>query len=140
LYQINPTTAKATAIGVYGAGAGYITTASPGFDASGHLWAILDYVPPPSGDTVAQWSDLAMIDTGSGTLTDQGPILASGQSLPDLQYIGLKGLAIAPVTCGTASRPGVDSTPTLSWRAMAALIVLLMLFAGTVLRSRRPIV
>ncbi len=139
LYQIDPATAKATAIGAYGAGAGYITTASPAFDTSGQLWTILDYVPPPSGSIIAAWSDLATIDSSSGTLSDLGPITASGPSLADLQYIGLKGLAIASNSC-VASRPGVDSTPTISWRGMLALITFLILFAGTRLRPKRPIV
>ena len=137
LYQIDPLTAKTTLIGAYGPAANYITTTSPGFDASGQLWAILDYVPPPSGSEVAPWSDLVQIETGSATLANLGSITApqSSQSAADLEFIGLKGLAIAPSVCATTG--SVASTPALSWRAMAALIALLMLFAGTRLRRCR---
>ncbi len=138
LYQINPANAQATLIGAYGANASYITTASPGFDATGRLWAILDYVPPPSGNSVAEWSDLATISSTAGTLSDLGPIMATGLSASNLEYIGLKGLAIAPTACSVSPPVSVDSTPALSWRGMVVLIALLMLFTGTRLRPRRP--
>jgi hypothetical protein len=133
LYMINPTTAQATAIGSYGVGA-YITTASPGFDAAGQLQAILDYVPPEPGiTTVPMWSDLAVLDASSGSLNNTGVITGPA----DLQFIGLKGLAIAAPVCA-ATRPG-DPTPTLSVPALGVLIALMMLVAGTRLRQRRRI-
>lgn len=139
LYRIDPSTAQATAIGVYGSDAGYVTIASPGFDSSGKLWAVLDYVPPPSGNKVAQWSDLAQIDVASGTLTNLGPVTAQDAAVSDLEYIGIKGLAIAAPTCTDSHGPSVNvaSTPALSWGGLAALIALLMLLAGTRLRPRR---
>jgi len=58
LYRVDPTGPHATLIGSYGSNS-YITAASPGFDGSGQLWAVLDYVPPQSdSDPVAEWSDL----------------------------------------------------------------------------------
>ncbi|MDR3390044.1 MAG: hypothetical protein P4L92_23650 [Rudaea sp.] len=133
LYLIDTATAQATAIGAYGSGASYVTTASPGFDASGQLWAILDYVPPEPGvTTVALWSDLAQLNATTGTLVDTGPIVGPS----DLEQIGLKGLAIAPPVC-TAARPG-DPTPSMSAHGLTLLTLLLLLLAGTVLRRRRP--
>ncbi len=141
LYVIDPDSARATPVGPYGSGANYVTTASPGFDASGQLWAILDYVPPQPGvSTVAPWSDLAQLDADSGTLTNLGNITApaGSQSAIDLQYIGLKGLAIAPVFC-TATKQ-VDPTPASGPLGLALLTGLMMLLAGTRLRRRRPTV
>ena len=134
LYFIDTSTAQTTLVGDYGADASYITTASPGFDASGQLWAILDYVPPQPGVIkVMEWSDLASLDANSGTLSNTGAITGPA----DLQFIGLKGLAIAAPVC-SASRPG-DPTPTMSLTGLGFLIALLMLVAGTVLLRRRPI-
>jgi hypothetical protein len=139
LYRIDPATATASAIGAYGSGAPAITTTSPAFDDAGRLWAVLDYVPPPNGSTqVAEWSDLAQILADSGELTDLGPITASGSSVNDLAFIGLKGLAIPPGTCN-ARRPGVDPGPALSWPGLLGLIGLVALVAGTHLPRRRPI-
>jgi hypothetical protein len=138
LYAIDPDSARATVVGAYGSGANYVTTASPGFDASGQLWAILDYVPPQPGvSTVAPWSDLAQLDADSGTLTNLGTITApsGSQSATDLEYIGLKGLAIAPVFC-TAAKQG-DPTPASGPLGLGLLTGLMMLLAGTRLRRRR---
>lgn len=134
LYLIDPATAQTTAVGAYGSGASYVTTASPGFDASGRLWLVLDYVPPQPGvPTVPIWSDLASLDASRGTLNNTGPITGP----VDLQYIGLKGLAITPPV-GNAP-VGAASTPTLSSFGLGLLIALVMLLAGTRLGRRRPI-
>jgi len=135
LYQIDPATAHATAIGAYGASVGYITTASPGFDASGKLWLVLDYVPPPSGQS-PQWSDLASANA-NGSLTNEGAITApAGRSADDLAFIGLKGLAIVPPQGGGQQQ--LDSTPASSWFGLSLLILLLGAGAGTRLRRHRP--
>jgi hypothetical protein len=133
LYLIDPATANTTAVGAYGS-AGYVTVASPGFDASGRLWVVLDYVPPQPGvTTVPLWSDLASLDAGRGTLNNTGPITGP----VDLQQIGLKGLAIVPPIC--AAPVQAAPTPAMSSRGLAALIGLMLLLAGTRLRRRRPI-
>lgn len=133
LYQIDQTTAKATLIGPYGPSVNYVSAASPAFDATGQLWVVLDYVPPQSGSTTPDWSDLARSDA-SGTLTNVGAITpANSQSTNDLQQIGLRGLAIVAPAAAT-----VDSTPALSINAMLSLAALLALIAGTRLRRRHP--
>ena len=133
LYAIDQSSAEATLLGAYGAGASYISTASPAFDGTGQLWAVLDYIPLPG----AQWSDLAQLDPGSGALTNLGSITAQGSSTNDLAFIGLKGLAITSRAC-VANRPGDDPAPALSWISMAAMMALLALVAGTRLGGRRP--
>jgi hypothetical protein len=133
LYRIDQSNAQATLVGAYGSGASYISTASPAFDNNGQLWVVLDYIPLPG----AQWSDLAQVNTGSGTLTNLGSITAQGSSLNDLAFIGLRGLAITPSAC-LASRPVSDPAPTLSWIGMTGMITLLTLIAGTRLGRRRP--
>jgi hypothetical protein len=139
LYQIDLSTAKATLVGAYGSGASYVTTASPAFDGSGQLWMILDFIPPPSGNA-APWSDLAQLNSLSGVLTDLGSITAPAQSesAANLEFIGLKGLAIMAPVC-TAARPPADPTPALSWRGLVLLVGLMLLLAGTRLHRRRPI-
>jgi len=128
LYAIDPVHASATLIGAYGSSS-YITTASPGFDGSGRLWAALDYVPPPSGP-VADWSDLAELSIAAGTLTNLGAITPSQPKWAgDLQQIGLKGLAIPSGIC--AATAAVASTPTLTWYGLIGLFALLALAGGT---------
>lgn len=134
LYRIDPATAAITLVGSYGTSAD-ITAASPMFDSAGHSWAILDYVPPLHGTTVADWSDLASIDDQTGTLTNLGAITASGPSVADLQGIGLRGLAIPSAVCAAAAT--APSTPALSWPAVLACIVLLAALGGTRLRRER---
>ena len=135
-YRIDPATAHVTALGAYGSSIKYVTAASPGFDATGKLWMVLDYVPPPSGSS-AQWSDLAT-GTASGALTNEGAIIgAAGRSADDLEFIGLRGLAIVPPQ-GGGPQITTDPTPALSWPGMALMGMLLLGFAGTRLRRHRP--
>jgi hypothetical protein len=142
LYVIDPATASATAVGSYGS-TDYITTASPGFDSSGQLWAILDYVPPQQGNTaVAAWSDLARLSAASGALDNLGnitppaPIDNKSPTYLNLYQIGLKGLAIPNSVCAVAA--GVSSTPILDTGGLIALIAILLLLGGTRLRRWRP--
>jgi hypothetical protein len=130
LYSVDTKTAHASAVGSYGAD-NFITTASPGFDSAGNLWAVLDYVPPPSGPS-PDWSDLAQIRVETGTLTNLGAITpAQAKWAGDLQQIGLKGLAISASVC---TAPAIASTPALSWRALLALLMALVLTGGIWLR------
>jgi hypothetical protein len=135
LYTVDPNAVTATAIGSYGSSA-YITTTSLAFDGSGQIWAVLDYVPPQSdSQPVQQWSDLAQLGP-SGTLTDLGAITpAQPADLPDLQYIGLKGLAVPSGACAPAT--STSSAPALSWPGIAMLIAMCALLGGTTLRQRR---
>lgn len=142
LYSIDPVKTTATLVGSYQS-ANYITTASPGFDSTGQLWAILDYVPPQPGNTaIAPWSDLAQLSLTNGALTDLGtitppaPIDTQSPTYSNLFQIGLKGLAIPSGVCAPAGN--FASIPALSWRGIAALIVLMLLLGGTQLRRRRP--
>ncbi|MBS0556524.1 MAG: hypothetical protein JSR27_03815 [Proteobacteria bacterium] len=142
LYSIDPTKPAATLIGSYQS-PDYVTTVSPGFDSTGQLWAILDYVPPqPGNTTVAAWSDLAKLAVSSGALTNLGsitpprPIDSKSPTYNNLYQIGLKGLAIPSAVCAAAATTA--STPALSWRGIAALIALMLLFGGTWLARRHP--
>ena len=137
LYSIDPAHAQATLIGSYGS-SNFITTTSPGFDDAGKLWAVLDYVPPPSGPS-PDWSDLAQIRTDNGKLTTVGSITPSDAKWAgDLQQIGLKGLAIPSNICAALPAGPVVSTPALSWQALLALAGLLAAAGGTWARRRHP--
>ena len=142
LYSIDPVGATATPIGNYQS-TNYITTISPAFDASGQLWAILDYVPPQQGSSsIPNWSDLAKLSIASGALTVLGnitppaPIDTNSPTYANLYQIGLKGLAIPSGACAAAA--ATASTPALSTRGIAALIALMLLLGGTRLRRRYP--
>jgi hypothetical protein len=134
LYLVNTATATVTLAGSYGSD-NYITATSPGFDGAGQLWAVLDYVPPPGSNPVREWSDLAQLNL-QGPLTNLGSITpAQPQWSLDLQYIGLRGLAIPAGICAAAA--SVVATPALSWCGLAGLIALLALAGGTQARRRR---
>lgn len=136
-YSIDPTAGTATLIGAFG-DPDFITVTSPAFDQDGNLWAILDYVPPEFDNSqTPRWSDLASISPNSGTLSNLGNITASGNSVTDLEYVGLRGLAIPSAVCAGTQ---IASTPSLSGWALLALIALLGLGAGTRLSPRRQTV
>ena len=92
-------------------------------------------MPPPSGSQVAQWSDFAQVVPASGALTDVGPITASGNSVTDLEFIGMKGLAIVPSACAAQT---TVSLPALSWSSLLLLMTLLMLVAHRQFSRRYP--
>jgi len=133
LYEISPATATATPVGSFGSSK-YITITSFGFDGGGQIWTVLDYVPPENDSTPVQsWSDLGQLSP-NGTLAILAPITpAEPQSAADLQYIGLKGLAIPSGVCAAAA--SLASTPALPWPALLALLAALALIGGT--RARR---
>jgi hypothetical protein len=135
LYTIDTATGATALIGAYGSSTPYITTASIAFDAAGNLYAILDFNPQPSGSTLIQWNDLAQITSTSGTLADRGNITASGNSIDDLQFIGMKGLAILPSACAAQA---TVSLPVLSWPSLLLLMTLLTLITGTQFSRRYP--
>ena len=137
LYTIDLTTGAATLVGAFGGGSPYITTISAAFDASGSLHAILDFNPPPTGSTITQWNDVAQITPTSGALADMGNVTASGDSIADLEFIGMKGLAILPSACAAQAATPV-SLPVLSWQSLLLLIALLILVAGVQFSRRYP--
>jgi hypothetical protein len=137
LYIVDPNNATATPVGSFDS-TKYITTTSFGFDGSGQIWSVLDYVPPQTDTTPVQpWSDLGQISP-EGALDILAPITpAQSQSSADLEYIGLKGLAIPSGICAAAV--SLTSAPTLSWYGLAILLALLALVGGTRARRRHPI-
>jgi len=144
VYSINVNTAHATPVGTYGAGINPITTASPGFDATGQLWSVLDNVPPlPPQTTQPQWSSLAKIST-NGSLAVVGDIATpAGLKYPSnatqLPYVGLKGLAIAS-PCAIAAAINTAPAPALSTIGAGLLALLLLLLAGASARLRRRMI
>jgi hypothetical protein len=136
-YSINTSSGAATLVGAYGTSS-YITTTSPGFDASGRLWAVLGYVPPQQGQTTfPEWSDLAQLNLGTGALDNTGPITGNTEFHDDF-YGNLKGLAIASAcTSGVAATPQL---PTLSWPALGVLVLLVGGFAAVQFSRRYPVV
>lgn len=135
LYSIDTNTGATTLLGAYGT-SNYITTTSPGFDATGRLWAVLNYIPPPQGQsTFAEWSDLAQINLSTGALDNTGSITGDAEFQTDF-YGSLKGLAIAS-SC-TAAVAATAQLPTLSWPALAVLILLVGGFAAIQFSRRYP--
>jgi hypothetical protein len=141
LYSIDLSTGHATSVGSYGQGLNPITTASLGFDSSGKLWSVLDNVPPLPPTQTPQWSTLATISS-KGTLATVGDITTpSGMKFPatatQLPYVGIKGLAITS-PCNVARAAAIiDPTPAISPLSLSALILLVVLGAGTSWRRRQ---
>jgi len=135
-YAINTSTGAASLLGAYGTST-YVTTSSPGFDTSGHLWAVLNYVPPPQGQPFPQWSDLAQINLATAALTNTGPITGDADFQTNF-YGSLKGLAIAS-SCAAAAAT-TSQLPTLSWPALSLLILLVGGFAAVQFSRRYPAV
>ena len=73
LYSIDLSSGHATSVGPYGQGLNPITTASPGFDATGKLWLVVDNVPPLPPTQTPQWSTLTTI-SAKGALASVGDI------------------------------------------------------------------
>lgn len=95
-YRINEATGAATLVGNFGTGASSIlNSVSMSFDAEGTLWAVLNYVPPTTGNDVPDWSDLAKIDPTTGVMTIVGPITGPEA----LRQAGMKGFVITPAAC-----------------------------------------
>lgn len=116
LYAIDTSSAKATLIGNYGAAIPYAASVSPGVDAQGDLLAAINYVPPPSGTTVPDWSDLARIDPATGTATILGTING-----PDsLRQIGIRGLTFGTPDCSPRATSGPGVSPDTAYVAVPA--------------------
>lgn len=132
LYLIDTASAKTTLVGAYGGGAGAVHNISPGFDASGQLWAILDNNPGYNTNTIETYSNLAQITNSTGAMnklgTITGPTLVTG--------VGLIGLAIAPPVCDPAG--GTFTIPALSPLGMLLLVLSLIALAAVGTRLRRP--
>ena len=142
LYSIDLGSGHATSVGSYGQGLNPITTASPGFDASGKLWTVLDNVPPLPPTQTPEWSTLVTLGD-KGTLATVGDITTpSGLKYPatvtQLPYVGIKGLAItSPCNVAKAAASIVDPAPATSPLSLSALILLVVLGAGTVRHRQR---
>jgi hypothetical protein len=142
LYSIDLSTGNATSVGPYGQGLNPITTASPGFDTTGKLWLVVDNVPPLPPTQTPQWSTLTTV-SAKGALATVGDIttptgLKYANTVTQLPYVGIKGLAItSPCNVAKAAAAAVDPAPATSPMSLSALILLVMIAAGTSWRRRR---
>jgi hypothetical protein len=131
-YRIDRKSGAATLIGSFDVDT-WINSVSMSFDDDGRLWAVLNYVPPePGTTTVADWSDLALVDIATGHLTIVGPITGPD----DLRQVGMKGFAAAPPRCIAGGAAGVYTAPVGTPPWLAALAALLVVCAGWTLRRR----
>jgi hypothetical protein len=141
LYSIDLATGHATSVGPYGQSLNPITTASPGFDATGKLWLVVDNVPPLPPTQTPQWSTLTTISP-KGALAAVGDITTpTGMKYPStatqLPYVGIKGLAITSPCNVAKATAALDPAPAVSPMSLSALILLLLAAAGTSYRRRR---
>jgi hypothetical protein len=107
LYRIDTQTLAVTRIGGLGLPS-RIYDAGLDFDASGRLWATLDYLTPPDGAQLVLRNDIAELDPLSGAILRRYPITGAGSGLNTTQ---MEGLAIAPPSCEDRGTPGVGSAP-----------------------------
>lgn len=131
-YKIDRKTGAATLIGDFGpAASSVLNSVSMGFDADGTLWAVLNYVPPNSGNVVPDWSDLATIDPKTGAMTVLGPITG-----PDsLRQVGMKGFTVGPPQC--RRRPDASGPVAAPVDAPWALALLALLLGAGAYRGVR---
>lgn len=124
-YRIDKQTGAATLIGDFGPAArDILNTVSMSFDEDGTLWAVLNYVPPTTGNVVPDWADLAQIDPATGQMTLVGPITGPAS----LRQVGMKGFSFGPPMCapqGTLAAAAPVGSP-----ATLATMVLLLMLAG----------
>lgn len=129
-YHIDPATGAATPIGPFGpAVTRWVNSVSMGFDASGTLWAVINYMPPENDSKPAvDWADLATINPATGAVTLLGPI----QGPESLRQIGMKGFTVGPPQCARAAeaQPAPVGSP---W----TLALLGLLLAGVGLGGMR---
>ena len=122
LYRIDPSDARGTQIGPI-AHDRVIQDAGLDFDASGRLWATLDYNPPASGSQV-DYSDLVELDPATGQV-----LRAYRVGVPTGD--DLEGLAVDPPVCG--QQPGGNADPVVVPalnHAGAAVLGMLVALAG----------
>ncbi|WP_300616462.1 hypothetical protein [Dokdonella sp.] len=129
-YRIDPATGAATPIGPFGpAVTRWVNSVSMGFDASGTLWAVINYMPPENDSKPAvDWADLATINPATGAVTLLRPI----QGPESLRQIGMKGFTVGPPQCARAAeaQPAPVGSP---W----TLALLGLLLAGVGLGGMR---
>lgn len=132
-YRIDRATGAATRIGDFGAAASNIlNSVSMSFAADGTLWAVLNYVPPVTGNFTPDWSDLATIDPATGKMTLLGPITGP----PSLRQIGMKGFTVGPSTCARAAVDPVGAPIDARWALVLLGLLLAMVGAAA---SRRAL-
>lgn len=132
-YKIDTTTGMATLIRGYPTLMGNASSMWPAFDASGQLWVVITYMPPPiPGLPGVRWSDLAKVDIATGEMTVLGPVTGP----ESLEFIGLLGIAIAPPAACPTGTVTQTPIPAGSPGGYALLAGLLALVTGFGLRRR----
>ncbi|MDC8014219.1 hypothetical protein [Tahibacter soli] len=132
-YKIDTTTGAATLIKSYPSFVGNASSMWPAFDASGQLWVVITYMPPPlPGMPGVRWSDLAKVDIATGEMT----VLGSITGPESLEFIGLLGVAIAPPAACPTGTVTPQPIPAGSPIGYALLAGLLALVTGYGLRRR----
>ncbi len=123
LYRIDTATGAASAVGAGLGSSIHFDDGGLDFDASGNLWAVLDYRPTSPNRA----SDLARIDATSGIAT------LTGRSIAD----DGEGLAIAPPVCAPAGPGTASNVPAGDVPGQALLAGLIALLGGFALRWQR---
>ncbi len=132
-YGIDTKTGHATLLGGLGSMVDYITSASPAILPDGTVLAVFNYVPPPPGQAVPDWSDLVRIDKTTGETTVLGTI--HGPS--GLRGIGVRGFAVGPPVCGSSvAAPVHAAVPTLGDWARWVLMLAMMGIALATMRRQ----
>lgn len=99
LFRIDTGNAQATVVGTL-ALAETMYDAGLDFDASGRLWATIDYFTPPSGLPPLR-NDIAEIDPATGQIIALRPVTGAGSGIGTVQ---MEGLAIASTGgCGAVA-------------------------------------
>lgn len=129
LYRVDTATAQSTLVGRLANGLAY-PDAGMDFDASGRLWAVLDFFPP------VERSDVARIDLATGAVTMGAQITGPGIDDKEIESIAIG----PPGGCGPQGPIGAPlEVPASSALGAGLLATLAALFGLIVLRRRRPV-
>jgi hypothetical protein len=124
LYRISTQDGHATLINGFKSKIPYAASINLAFDQLNQLWAVVNYIPPQNdNDVLPTWSDVAVIDAGTGTIVLQGPLTGPRE----LERNPLQGFAIAAPSGGIVSTP-IPSTSLPVTVLLGALLALAAIF------------
>jgi hypothetical protein len=125
LYRISTQDGHATLINGFKSKIPYAASINLAFDQQNSLWAVVNYIPPQNdNDVLPTWSDVAVIDPGTGTLVLQGPLTGPRE----LERNPLQGFAIAPPHGGIVAAEAIPATTPLGTVVLGALLALAAIF------------
>lgn len=125
LYRIDPDDGHATLIGGFKSVIPYAASINLAFDQKNQLWAVVNYIPPQKdSDPLPTWSDVAVIDAGSGSMVLKGALTGPRE----LERNPFQGFAITAPHAVAAEAVPIPATSPVGMGLMGGLLALLAVF------------